>query len=324
MLGAVVISGSVFARDELSGPAYLANQNPFVQIFGLPQFESGFISPAKKLDVGFLYYVSNNSIDAESGSGDRLIWDGETATYNLRFRYGAFEWLELGLDVPVIDNDGGYLDSLIRHFHDLFSMPNDRQEAFSKNQLHYLYEDNGEIVYENTERKSGLGDIRISAAVPLVGSVEQGRQLSLRSSVKLPTGDAEDLLGSGGTDFSIGTSFSDLTSFDALNLFYSLNLGVIMLGDSDVFHVQQESFAGYGGVNLGWKAFKQLSFKIQLDGHTAMYDSEFKQLGSSLQLSAGGSAMLPGSILLDMGMTQNTTTDATPDLGLYLLVRRLF
>ena len=77
-------------------------------------------------------------------------------------------------------------------------------------------------------------------------------------------------------------------------------------------------------MSLAWLALEWLELKLQLDMHSAMYDSELKQLGSSMQLLAGGTLHLPGDVLLDLGITEQVITDATPDVGFYLMLRHLF
>ena len=39
---------------------------------------------------------------------------------------------------------------------------------------------------------------------------------------------------------------------------------------------------------------------------------------------AGGTVHLPGDILLDLGISEQLITDATPDVGFYLMVGYLF
>jgi hypothetical protein len=320
----VVLSMSSLGYADRGAPIYVANQNPFVQIFGLPKAEPGTITPSGKHEAGFLYQVSNNAISADEG-GESIIWDGETAQYNLRFRYGVSERLELGMDVPYTDHSGGYLDSLIRKFHDLFGMSNERQEEFDKNQIHYQLQENGTTTFEMKDRAHGFGDLRFSAAIPLMGgSTQEQRHLALRPQLKLPTGDAQSLLGSGGTDISMGLAYSDFETLRKLNMVLSSHAGALYMGNAEVLREKQLHFAGYGGVSLGWLATQHLEFKLQMDLHSALYDSELKQLGSSLQLLAGGTAHLPGNVLLDLGISEQLVTDATPDVGFYLFVRRLF
>jgi hypothetical protein len=58
--------------------------------------------------------------------------------------------------------------------------------------------------------------------------------------------------------------------------------------------------------------------------HSAMYDTELIQLGSSIQLLAGGTIHVPGDVLIDFGISEQLVTDATPDVGFYLMVGHTF
>jgi len=320
-----MISVVSMAYAEQAAPIYIANQNPFVQIFGLPKPEAGTITPKGRLEAGFLYHVSNNAIENETANGETITWDGETAQYNLRLRYGVSDRLELGVDVPFVEHGGGYLDSVIRNYHKMMGFPNDRQEQFEKNRIHYLLEGNGTTLFEMQGRRSGVGDIRFSAAMPVFAkSLHFQRHLALRSLLKLPTGDSKYLLGSGGTDVSMGLAYSDYQTLQRLNTVLSTYFGMIYMGNTKVLRDKQRHFAGYGGVSLDWLVLDWLELKLQLDMHSAIYHSELKQLGSSMQLLAGGTLHLPGKVLLDLGISEQVITDATPDVGFYLLARHLF
>jgi hypothetical protein len=142
--------------------------------------------------------------------------------------------------------------------------------------------------------------------------------------LKLPTGNADDLLGSGGTDLSMGLAYSDYETLGGINTVLSTYLGGIYMGNTEVLRSKQRHFAGYGGVSLDWLALNWLELKLQMDLHSAFYDTELKQLGSSMQLLAGGTLHLPGEVLLDFGISEQLITDATPDVGFYLFARHLF
>ncbi len=103
-----------------------------------------------------------------------------------------------------------------------------------------------------------------------------------------------------------------------------LNAGMLYMGNADVLRDKQLHFAGYGGGSLGWQVWRYIELKVQLDYHTAFYDSGLDQLGTSLQLLGGGTAKLPGDMFLDLGISQQLATDATSDVGFYLMVRHLF
>jgi hypothetical protein len=302
-------------------PIYLANQNPFVQIYGLPKSEAGFITPKGKLDATFLYYVSNNAFSDTASNGETMTWDGETSQVTMKLRYGLFERLEVGIDMPYVQQGGGYWDSVIRNFHSLVGFPNDRQEEFDKNQIDYSV--NGKTYLDNDH--SGLGDIRFTAALPLLIESERSRRaLAIRSVLKLPTGDSAYLLGSGGTDISMGLAYTDKELLAIINTVLTANLGAVYMSDSDVLSEMQRNVAGYGGISADWLALKWLEVKLQLDMHSAMYDTELIQLGSSIQLLAGGTIHVPGDVLIDFGISEQLVTDATPDVGFYLMVGHTF
>lgn len=308
-------------QGEQGAPIYIGNQNPFVLVYGIPKAEAGFITPKGKLNAAFSYFVSNNAFSETAASGESMIWDGETASYSVKLRYGVLDRLEVGLDVPYVQHSGGYLDSTIRKFHSIFGYSNDRQKEFEKNQIHYKVDDNGNALYETKGSSHGLGDIRFTAGIPLLpGSADSRRYLTVRSVLKLPTGDSADLLGSGGTDVSAGLAYSDFELLKSINVVLGANLGLVYLGDSDVLSDMQKNYAGYGGASIDWIAAKWLELKLQLDMHSAIYDSELLQLGTSLQLLAGGTVHLPGDVLLDLGISEQLSTDATPDVGFYLML----
>ena len=321
----IIISVCSVAYAEQITPIYIANQNPFVQIFGLQKSEPGTITPKDKLSAGFLYYISNNAIEDETVNGESITWDGETSQYNFRFRYGFSDKLELGVDIPFIEHGGGFLDAVIRRTHKILGFPNDRQNGFDRDQIHYLLTENDITLFELQERRNGLGDMRFSAAIPLfTQSLHPQQHLAFRSLLKLPTGDPKYLLGSGGTDVSMGLAFSDYRTLNGIGAVLTSNFGMIYMGNTKVLREKQRHIAGYGGASFDWLALKNLELKVQLDMHSAFYQSELKELGSSIQLLVGGTIHLPKEVYLDLGMSQNTRTDATPDVGFYLLVRRLF
>ncbi len=320
----IISAFSPAANAERGDPVYVASQNPWIMIFGLPKAESGAITTKGTLDSSFLYFVTNHAISADSGD-ENIIWDGETAQYNLAFRYGFSDTVELGLDIPYIHHSGGYLDSMIRNFHDLFGMPNDRQEEFDKDQIHYQLQENEVTLFEMQDSKSGIGDIRLSAAMPLMADyLGEKRHLALRSQIKLPTGDANYLLGSGGTDVSIGLTYSDFQTLGNFDMVLSSHAGIIYLGEADVLTHKQENIAVYGGLSVDWLALDNLEIKAQLDMHSAFYNSTLDQLGSAVQLIVGGTLYLPGDLLLDLGISEQLSTDATPDVGFYLHLQHIF
>ncbi|MFV2057225.1 MAG: DUF3187 family protein [Thiohalomonadales bacterium] len=317
-------ASSVLSAENVT-PIYVANQNPFTQIFGLPKAEPGTITALHKFETGYSYYVSNNAIQDELDNGESIIWDGETARIEIKLRYGLLENLELGLDIPFVQHSGGFLDSIIRKTHKILGFPNDRQNQFEIDQIHYEINKNDKRLYESQERSKGLGDIRFSIATPIFSqSLHKNRHLALRASIKLPTGDYEYLLGSGGTDFTMGVAFSDYQSLRSINTVLTTSMGIIFMGDTKVLAELQSSNSFYSSIALNWSTSEKYALKLQLDFHSAFYSTELAQLGTSLQLLMGASFFASQQLIFDVGMTQNTQTDATTDVGFYFQARQLY
>jgi hypothetical protein len=65
--------------------------------------------------------------------------------------------------------------------------------------------------------------------------------------------------------------------------------------------------------------------KLQLDGHTAFYDSDLRQLGDfSTQLVMGGTLGLPWDLLLDLAVSEDSTVTTAPDVVFHFNLHRLF
>jgi hypothetical protein len=152
------------------------------------------------------------------------------------------------------------------------------------------------------------------------------RAVSLRTSLKLPTGDSRQLHGSGSTDLSLwitaGEDFrpgiGPMTVFGAG--------GIMGMTDGDVLKDQQRNWVGFGVLGLGWSPARWIAFKIQANGHTSFYkDSELEQLnGYSVQLTMGGTLAFSKNIYLDLGVTEDLLRRASPDVVFHLALRGSF
>jgi hypothetical protein len=118
---------------------------------------------------------------------------------------------------------------------------------------------------------------------------------------------------------------TDDQTLSAWGLTLAWMAGGLWLGDGDVLDSIRREAVAIGAVGVSRPLWRKLSARVQLDGHTAFYDSKLEGLGSgSIQLTVGGSLELKHSGRLDFAMKQNLFTDATPDFGLHLAWRNAF
>ena len=307
-------------------PFYLRDQGPFSQVFGVPPAEGGTLVPAGKLDGRFGIDLANS----DSGAWlprETLELDGETHRYTVALRYGLTDRVELGLDIPYIDFNGGILDGFMDDFHKAIGRPTTQNPAKEKNRIVFYYARNGVAEIDSRMRNSGFGDLMLSVAVPLLrGEGASSRSVALRAALKLPTGDPDTLRGSGGTDFSLRIAASDGATLSAWRITLYAAGGVLFMGKGEVLTEQQRNFAGFGTVGFGWSALDWLALKLQLDMHSAFYrDSDVVVLNSDVyQLAGGFSFALPRDTTLDLCMSDNVGEETSPDITFHLDVRKRF
>ena len=87
------------------------------------------------------------------------------------------------------------------------------------------------------------------------------------------------------------------------------------MGEGDVISSRKKQSAWYGSVALAWRVRERLSLKVQFDGHTAIYDSDLKEIGDgSVQLGLGGALSLSKNIQLDVIVSEDIHVGSSPDI----------
>ena len=186
----------------------LRNQHPFLHIYGLPALQQAILVERGQPDYSAVLSIVNNS-EIKDAETESIVLDGETYFADFRYRRRVHDRLEIGVDVPLVKHSQGFLDRMIYDWHDFWGISNSKRGE-PHNQLDYSYEINGSVQQQKTASSFGVGDIQLSAAMPLVTGGEAGsRHVSVRFSVKLPTGDSADIHGSGAADAALGIYAQD-------------------------------------------------------------------------------------------------------------------
>lgn len=290
----------------------LRNHNAFLQVFGLPAFQTHELVAPEHTDFALSYDVANDADDADR-LGERLIIDAESQvlSFSVRRRFG--ERFELGIEVPWVRHSGGNLDSLIFNFHDAVGLSNSSRDG-PDDEYRLLFEREGELLFDTSEPTSGIGDVQLSGAMAL-------GKATLRAGIKLPTGDPDKLTGSGAADFSLGIYGGSRTAIFDRDLAYSGFLGVLVLGDGDVMPTLQRSAVPFGGAALRWQATNKVALATQLYVQGPYFDAALDELGgNTFQLSFGIDWRLRRS-LLRFAIVEDIAAAAAPDFALHLSFR---
>jgi len=186
---------------------------------------------------------------------------------------------------------------------------------FDTNGLRYAYRDGDELQLEFEQGGAALGDLQLGAAYALYQ--QEQRAVSARLTLKLPTGDADQLAGSGAADLALALHGGMpwwRGQLDAAG-------GVVLLGDGDVLPRKQRDAAAFGHVAYAYPWTPAVALLAQLGGNTAMYaDTSMEALKDSAFLAVGARWQLHPAWALEASLIEdilvNSTADVTFSLGL--------
>jgi len=329
-LGGVLVCGIFIFSADLGAveitPFYTQNQSPLIQIFGLPSIGEPSPVPVRKVDFRLIVDLTNNFIE-NANERENIVLDGQSTRISLDARYGIARNFEVGLSIPYIIQGGGFTDGFIDWYHNAFGFAEGGRDQAPKNRLLYQYQKDLQTRLKVNQSSSGIGDLQILGGFQLYQSpAKPSRAVSLRTSLKLPTGDSQQLHGSGSTDLSLWiTAGEDFRpGIGHMSLFGAG--GVMGMTDGDVLKGLQRNWAGFGVLGVGWSPARWIAFKIQANGHTSFYkDSDLEELNAgSVQLTIGGTLAFSEKISLDLGVTEDPLNRASPDVVFHLALRGTF
>lgn len=286
----------------------VSNRSPLVQIFGLPTVQPPLrfneFEAVLSEDITSNYIVTGNARES-------LVLDGETYRSMLRFRRGHANGITFGIELPHLRHSGGHLDEFILDFHNAFGFPQGGRNLAVNDSLTYRYARNGVTPIQVMRSGGGIGDVQLSAAMPLRPT------RWVQTTLKLPTGDSARLFGSGGTDFSLAlharAPLADTVGGYA-------GAGLLLMTRGEVLPQQQKPAVAFGHVGAAWQMFERVGVQAQLDGHTAFYgDSDIAALGSdSLQLTLGTRIAITRATALTLALVEDVAVATAPDATFHL------
>jgi len=311
---------------EGSGPISFNNQMPLYLFF--LQMKADKTQAVKRNEFKVLadYTVSNITASAFTPCDINSLplydidIDMEVSRINLDLRYGLYDDLEVGLEVPYIYLSEGYLDGFIEDTEDFIGArtPRSRRRQGRGNFDYSLKYDN-QFVIQEKEAMEGLGDIVLG--VKYHAFKEKGKlypNVSFRAALKLPTGDKDNFIGSGEVDYGFGVLF-DKCFFDRLFAYSALS-AVIIKEPSFLDRLPDMDNAIYSGM-FGLEYFFGEKFSVitQVSGHTSPYPEEsdtnvLENPGTQFALGAKYYLDKKNDILLHFSVIENIHSAASPDV----------
>lgn len=301
------------------------NQSPLVQIYGLPGLGPARVADPGRTRLGVHFEAANHLVDAGAGA-EILRLDGETHRTMLSVFRGLGRSAEIGIEMPYLTHSGGSLDRFIENWHDAFGLPQNGRDAIPSDQLLYSYRRDGIEHVRLTRPTSGVGDIRLGAAVQLTRAEDGGTDSALRASLKLPTGDSAQLHGSGAADLAAWVSLACGRPACPGALSWYGGGGLLWLGSGDVLSELQRRGVAFGSAGAHWRVAPALTLTAQLDTHTPFYkNSDIRPLKApSAQLILGGTWFIGPALGLEVAVAEDIVVDTAPDVVLRIGVRSYF
>ena len=286
-------------------------QHSYNAVFGLPAVAA---RPVQTREWQLSLEHSNQFMGGRSGD-EVLFLDGETSELSIRHRQRIGPCWQLEAFVPFVSHNEGEFDRAIDDWHQVFGLRDADRDSVPFSALTYSYQDrDGKRVVVDSPQ-SGLGDIQLSLQRSLGCSATADSTTSesiARAGVKLPTGNANELRGSGALDlyFDIQSPvFSNGGRWRAGG-----TVGALYTGATDRF-AQQKRLVAYGSYGVQFVQSHRWRILGQLDWHTPFYTSDLRELGGrSVSLTVGVRYLVPNDQTIELSISEDAAIDTTPDI----------
>lgn len=315
--------GLPFARADSRGTGQALH---FLQSKGAHSLDGLFgvptpIPPILPEDQLLLSFGHANMFAIGLEDDSLVIMDGERSRLSLAWTHVLSDCLRAGIELPIVAHAGGYFDGAIEAWHDLFQLPNANREETPSDLLNIVYVDPAGDSLRLDSAVAEHGDLTLSALWSLgckANTSQATESPVLRFGIKLPTGRLGALTGSDEPDL-----FLDVTSTTRHWGDWSgrASGGLIVLGQSDVLSAQEEA-AAFGVLALGWQMTPRFKPMVQIDWHTALFDTSMRELGQFTALATVGFHWQHSrGLKSEFALLEDIVPDTAPDIGLHYGLR---
>jgi hypothetical protein len=310
-------------RAEYLQPYEIVNQSPLVQIHGLPYAHAARLLLSGVQRITLHSEISSHFVEDEQGA-EALMLDGETTRIALVLAGGFGRGWEWGVYLPYVGHDDGFLDDVIEDWHDLFGLPQGGRDAHPRQELNFHYERDGATLLDIQRPRAGLGDIRL--ALGWQWRADDDSAQALRAELKLPTGSADDLAGSGAADLSLAWAGERRLRLGAYDSRVHGTAGLLLMGEGDVLPEQQKRLVPFGGAGIAIALDSHWAAKAQLDLHAPVYrDSALRSLDDTAALLSFGIGWRGDSYWsADVTVVEDIQVTTGPDVSFHFALRRRY
>ena len=319
-----VLLPAAFAGEHRAQPLRVVNLNPFHLLYGVPASFGTPVMPEGSSGVIASVDIASHLNSGRAGE-ERILMDGETYRQALSWRQGLGQGWEYFFEVPAVAHSTGAFDGFIENWHDVFGLPQGGRDTAPRDRLSLTYVDGGTTRADVGRDVLSLGDTSFGVGYALPSPPLPNDGMTVRAAVKLPTGDADSLTGSGGFSASVWAETSGALpgSGDSRRWLYAATLGALA-GAAPQDLPAAGQFIAFGRLGVTWRALEDLHFTVQVDAHSSPYGASGLDALSdtAVILGMGGSLRLTERLVLDVAVTEDDGVHrSAPDIGLHLALR---
>lgn len=189
---------------EKSGPLQIVNQCPIQLLFLQPIPDRADTLPPGRGSFRVNTTLTNTLVSERSSRYEATL-DMEHWRLTFDLAYGVSSRFEIGLNLPVAYYYAGFLDGFILEAEELLDHPRRIRKEQDKNEFTYFVKHtDGKTIIEGSEDTLGLGDLTLRAKAKIWEQGDKYPALSVRGSVKFPTGKQSRAFGNGECDGGLG------------------------------------------------------------------------------------------------------------------------
>jgi hypothetical protein len=308
ILVALLLPTGLLSRDYYPhGPFALRSQNPLYLLFLQPRPERAAVLGPTDLRLSLRGPYSNIYERGTSAtSGVDFTLDMELFRPNLMLEYGLNSGWELGLEIPFLHFEGGFLDAFVQGFHNAFGFPNGGRDKVANGQFTYDVSQSGTNLYRVNPDTFGVSDFVFHAKKLFFDERALTPALAGTLSFKIPTGDRGEGLGSGMPDIGV-----NLSAEKHYKRFHSYaNLGAVALGASSLgFEPFKNDFVWHWMAAVELSAWDpHLGIIAQIQGDSSLFhDSGIATLDGRTVILTIGLAGQVGDWAWKLGFAEDVT-----------------
>lgn len=315
----ILILSAASRASADSGPLHTTNRLPLHLLFLKPRPVRPELPSRGDLEIAVAMEYNNTYFD-HLNSRWNVLMDMEMLVTEISLVYGLTSKLALRIDLPFISMGGGFMDGFLENYHDAIGTSNSGREMRPKNTFAYRATKDDLLWLQAGETTMRMADITVSSQIELIKDYG-GHDMtgSLLLSLKLPTGDSTNGLGSG--QFDAGFYLPLKLSAKQWTLF--LMPGAALISDPDTGGADvsaRNSYCFFTGVAYDFSS--RTSWLVQLN----YYTSPIEKTGldaldkGAMELAIGFHRRLTDEWMLEFAFCEDLTL-ALPDFNLRLGLR---